>query len=95
MQYTAASFSMPFIELIKPAMKKVEGGGKVKGLFPDANAYIFKIKDIFELGVIRPLGERIVFLFGRFSWIQDGNMQHYLFYGMIFLIGALIWVVFG
>lgn len=95
MQYTAASFSMPFIELIKPAMKKVEGGGKVKGLFPDANAYIFKIKDIFELGVIRPLGERIVFLLGRFSWIQDGNMQHYLFYGMIFLIGALIWVVFG
>jgi formate hydrogenlyase subunit 3/multisubunit Na+/H+ antiporter MnhD subunit len=93
MQYTPASFSMSFIKLVEPAVKQEIGGDQVKGLFPDKNSYIFKIRDIFEFGIIQPLRKHSGALLGRLTWLQDGDMQHYLFYGILFLIIALIWVM--
>ncbi len=94
-QYTGASFSMPFIDVIKPVMQREETAAGVKGLFPLNAIFSFRIKDVFETVIIRPLGQGTVFLLTRLSWIQDGNMQHYLFYGIVFLILSLIWVIFG
>lgn len=94
-QYSAASFSMPFLDLIKPVMPHEKSIAGVKGLFPLKAVFNFKIKDIFETLIIRPIGHGTVFLLTRLSWIQDGHMQHYLLYGIAFLILSLIWIVFG
>jgi len=93
-QYTASSFSLPFLNIVKPVMKREKTSVPVKGLFPLKSSWDYKIKDIFEVAIIRPLGQGTVFLLSRLSWIQNGNMQYYLFYGIIFLILSLIWVIF-
>lgn len=93
-QYTATSFSLPFLNIVKPVLKREKTSVPVKGLFPLKAFWDYKIKDIFEIAIIRPLGQGTVFLLSRLSWIQNGNMQYYLFYGIIFLILSLIWVIF-
>ncbi|MFA6104356.1 MAG: proton-conducting transporter membrane subunit [Victivallaceae bacterium] len=93
-QYTAASFSMPFLDVIKPVMQRKDNTVGVKGLFPLKAVFEFKIKDVFETAIIRPLGQGTVFLLTGFSWIQNGRMQYYLFYGIVFLVLSLIWIIF-
>ncbi len=93
-QYTAASFSMPFMEVIRPVMQREDTAVGVKGLFPLKAFFDFKFKDVFETVIIRPLGQGTVFLLTRLSWIQNGRMQYYLFYGIAFLILSLIWIIF-
>jgi formate hydrogenlyase subunit 3/multisubunit Na+/H+ antiporter MnhD subunit len=93
-QYTASSFSMPFLDVIKPVMQREDTAVGVKGLFPLKAVFNFSVKDIFETVIIRPLGQGTVFLLTKLSWIQDGHMQHYLFYGIAFLILSLIWIIF-
>ena len=85
---------MPFLDVIKPVMQREDTAVGVKGLFPLKAFIDFKFKDVFETVIIRPLGQGTVFLLTRLSWIQNGRMQYYLFYGILFLILSLIWIIF-
>lgn len=94
-QYTGSSFSMPFLEIIKPFFKKqshsvLPGKGE---LFPKKSYSAVHFKDLFEEFVQKPLSKGVSMLGPMFSWVQSGSMQQYLFYGIFFLLTTLIWIM--
>jgi len=93
MQYTASSFAMFFLDIVKPLFKKETHSELPSGLFPDKSFAETRFKDIFETYFLNPFSTALEWFVSLFSWIQNGNMQQYLFYGVCFLFFAIIWTL--
>ena len=93
LQYTAFSFISPFLELIKQFIPLKIIFDKPKGLFPKQSNFGVRIRDFFDYYIVRPFSKFMLFLMNLFSWIQTGNMQLYLLYGLIFLFVAIVVIV--
>ena len=93
-QYTASSFVGPFSSIMTPLFKKIFDVKKPKGLFPQEAHYNSTIEDVEEAYLINPIVKFDEKFLSKFERLQDGNIQHYILYGLIFLILALIGVVF-
>ncbi|MCX6150646.1 MAG: proton-conducting transporter membrane subunit [Ignavibacteriales bacterium] len=95
LQYTSSSFASPFLELIAefvPRQIKVE---TQKNYFP-AEAHLETTHhDFTEKSFIQPILKIIRQSLNSFAWIQSGQMQQYILYGLIFLILILIWIIGG
>ncbi|OGV38452.1 MAG: hypothetical protein A2020_15465 [Lentisphaerae bacterium GWF2_45_14] len=94
-QYTGSSFSMPFLEILKPFFKReshsvLPGKGE---LFPRKSYSAIHFKDVIEEFMLKPLTKAFSYLGPMFSWVQSGSMQQYLLYGILFLMGALVWII--
>lgn len=90
MQYTASSYATPFLAFLNMFFVKEFDVKKPKELFPKEGHFQLHIFDIFEFYCIDPaikLNKKII---QKFFWIQCGNVQQYILYGLIFLIIALI-----
>jgi formate hydrogenlyase subunit 3/multisubunit Na+/H+ antiporter MnhD subunit len=92
-QYTASSFVSPFTSILTPLFKKIFDVKKPKGLFPKDAHYTSTVEDVEEAYIINPLLKFDEKLLTKFERLQDGNIQHYILYGLIFLILILIGVV--
>ena len=91
-QYTGSSFAQPFLRLIAelvPQKIKVE---KETVLFPKEGSIEIHSHDSSERFLIQPLIKLLNKSLNYFSWIQSGQMQQYIIYGLIFLLSLLIWV---
>ena len=93
-QYTASSFVSPFASILTPLFKKIFDVKKPKGLFPKDAHYNSQIEDVEEAYLINPIVKFDEKFLSKFERLQDGNIQHYILYGLIFLILTLIGVVF-
>lgn len=95
MQYTASSYASPFISTLKPLFKRVSHIKKPKELFPKEAYYELEIEDIEEAYIVNPIVKWDEKLLAKFERIQNGNMQQYILFGLIFLVlaivGLLIW----
>lgn len=89
MQYTASSYSSPFLSVLAPFFIKCFAIKKPKELFPKEAHFKLNIKDIEEFYVINPVVKANERLLSKFQWIQGGNTQQYILYGLIFLVLAL------
>ena len=94
-QYTGSSFSMPFLEIIKPFFKReshsvLPGKGE---LFPKRSYSAVHFRDLLEEFIFKPVSKAVSYLGPMFSWVQSGSMQQYLFYGISFLLVVLIWIM--
>ncbi len=89
-QYSAASYVHPFVNIVKPLFKRTRDVKKAKGLFPTDAHYATKVDDIEEAYVIQPLIKLDENFFSKFEIIQNGDIQQYIRFGMVFLIIALI-----
>ncbi len=89
-QYTGSSYSSPFLSMLKPLFKKVYDVERPKKLFPKSAHFNLKIEDIEEAYIINPLLKFDEWFLSRFEKLQNGNLQDYLKYGLIFLILAII-----
>jgi len=89
-QYTGSSYVSPFLSMLKPLFKKVYDIEKPKKLFPKAAHFSLKLEDIEEAYVINPLLKFDEWFLTQFEKLQNGNLQDYLKYGLIFLIIAII-----
>jgi formate hydrogenlyase subunit 3/multisubunit Na+/H+ antiporter MnhD subunit len=90
-QYTGSSFTQPFLRLIAelvPQKIKVE---KEPVLFPKEGSIEIHSHDSSERFLIQPLIKLLNKSLNYFSWIQSGQMQQYIIYGLIFLLFLLIW----
>ena len=67
----------------------------IKDLFPEKTSFKSKIYDIFEYYIINPLVKFDENLLSKFYWIQSGNTQRYLWYGVVALIIAICLVLGG
>lgn len=93
-QYTASSFVSPFASIMTPLFKKIFDVKKPKGLFPKEAHYNSTVEDVEEAYLINPIVKFDEKFLSKFERLQDGNIQHYILYGLIFLILALVGVVF-
>lgn len=93
MQYSNYSFSRPFLGFLTPFFIRELDFKAVKELFPQKTHFKSKVIDIFEFYLVKPIIELDKFIIKKFYWVQSGNIQKYLLYGLIFLLIAIIWVV--
>lgn len=93
MQYTASSYVSPFLSMLKPLFIKHFDIKKPKELFPKEAHFNLDIQDIEEFYVLNPTIKANKIFLSKFQWIQGGNTQRYILYGLIFLILALIGAV--
>ncbi len=89
-QYTGSSYASPFLSMLKPLFKKIFDIEKPKKLFPKSAHFNLKIEDIEEAYVINPFLKFDEWFLSKFEKLQNGNLQDYLKYGLIFLIIAII-----
>lgn len=93
MQYTNYSFSRPFLGFLTPFFVRKLDFENIKELFPKKTRFKSKIIDIFEFYIIQPIIDFDKSIIKKFYWVQSGNIQKYLLYGLIFLLLAIIWVM--
>lgn len=93
MQYSNYSFSRPFLGFLTPFFIRELDFKGIKELFPISTHFKSKTIDIFEYYLIRPIINFDKFIIQKFYWVQSGNVQKYLLYGLIFLLLVIIWVV--
>ncbi len=93
MQYSNYSFSRPFLGFLTPFFIRELDFKTIKELFPRKTSFKSKIVDIFEFYLIKPIIELDKSIIKKFYWIQGGNVQKYLLYGLISLLFAIVWVV--
>lgn len=93
MQYTASSYVSPFLSMLKPLFIKHFDIKKPKELFPKEAHFNLDIQDIEEFYVLNPTIKANKIFLSKFQWIQSGNTQRYILYGLIFLVLALIGAV--
>lgn len=93
MQYSNYSFSRPFLGFLTPFFIRELDFKGIKELFPKTTHFKSKTIDIFEYYLIRPIINFDKFIIQKFYWVQSGNVQKYLLYGLIFLLLVIIWVV--
>ena len=92
-QYTGSSFVCPFTSILTPLFKKIFDVKKPKGLFPKEAHYDSSVEDVEEAYIINPVLRFDEKFLSKFERLQDGNIQHYILYGLIFLILRIIFIV--
>lgn len=86
MQYTASSFVRNYRKLAEPLLFVSKEKSPVSGVFPGVAAHATHTGDrIEEYFIIRPLRYFRYFL-SQFRFLQNGRLQFYILYGMVFVI---------
>ena len=93
-QYTGSSYANLFISTLKPLFKRVSHIKKPKELFPKEAYYELEIEDIEEAYIVKPLVMWDEKFLTKFERIQNGNIQQYILFGLIFLILAIIGMIY-
>ena len=93
MQYTASSYANLFVSTVEPLFKKVSHIKKPKDFFPKEAYYELEMEDIEEAYIVKPILDMDEKLLSKFERIQNGNMQQYILFGLVFLIISIIGLV--
>ncbi len=93
MQYTNAAFVSPLLSLVKIFAGAQISKIRATVLFPKNIEFIERGFDRLEKYLIQPCVNFILEIMRRFSWIQSGNTQAYILYGVIFLISLIAVVI--
>ncbi len=89
-QYTANSFVEPYISIFKP-LAGIKVKKNEKDLIFTQDSYVeTEHQDIVQKNILFPLLDKINYFFDKFTFIQSGKTQHYILYGLIFLIIIII-----
>ena len=92
-QYTGSSFAAPFLRLIEPLVPFRRRVQPPEGLFPGEASFESHGVDIVEAGAVRPLTSLIRRALGSLAWIQSGQTQSYILYGIVFLVVLIVWIM--
>ncbi len=88
-QYTASSFVRTFSKIFKPILQSDKSEVLMEGIFPKNGSYQSTFYDrIEQLFIDKPIHAFKVLL-EKFAFLQNGNLQFYILYGIIF-IGSII-----
>jgi formate hydrogenlyase subunit 3/multisubunit Na+/H+ antiporter MnhD subunit len=91
-QYTGSSFAQPFLLLIAELVHQKINVVKDPVLFPKEASLESHSQDFSERYLIQPSIKVLDKFLNYFSWIQSGQMQQYIIYGLLFLFFLLIWI---
>jgi NADH:ubiquinone oxidoreductase subunit 5 (subunit L)/multisubunit Na+/H+ antiporter MnhA subunit len=96
-QYTGKSFSKPLGKILNFLLIERKQFEELKPgeIFPAKRSYISHYHDFFERNLINPITNRLIFSANYFSFIQNGRIQSYVLYGIIFILAMFILTVFN
>jgi len=96
MQYTATAFSMPFVQIFRPAWRlneqrtrEMDGNLPTK---PQNLGYQLEVEDRAWQWLYAPVGKFVLEASRRVARIQTGHLRHYLAYSFVTLI-VLLWLI--
>jgi len=92
MQYTGKSYSKTFGKLLNFVMIEKKGYTEIdkKEIFPSARKYHSFYLDFFETRIINPALHMITKFINLFQFIQNGRIQAYVIYGIVFILAIFI-----
>ena len=96
-QYTAKSFSKSlskmfnFLVIERKQYEELKPGE----IFPANKKYTSHYHDFFEFRIIHVITNRLVYAANYFTFIQNGRVQSYVLYGIIFILSIFILTVFN
>lgn len=92
MQYTGKSFSKSFGKLFNFIMMEKKGFDEITRdeTFPDERKYRSFYLDIFETKIINPAILILTRFINLFQFIQNGKIQAYVIYGIVFILAIFI-----
>jgi len=96
-QYTGKSFSKPLGKILNFLLieKKYFNELKPGEIFPEKRSYVSHYHDFFERNLIDPVISRLNYSANYFSFIQNGRIQSYVLYGIVFILAMFILTVFN
>ncbi len=92
MQYTGKSFSkslgkiFSFLLVEEKKYNELEEGE----VFPGNRKYVSRYADFFEYRIFNYLTHHIVYAVNYFKFIQNGRVQSYVWYGIVFMLAVFI-----
>jgi formate hydrogenlyase subunit 3/multisubunit Na+/H+ antiporter MnhD subunit len=93
MQYTASSFIRGYRKLAEPVLSVEKKKIEIDGIFPVSGWHETHPHDKIEKWFIDIPLRRLKFFFGKFRFLQNGNVQFYVLYGSIFITLILVFPV--
>ncbi|MCL4551656.1 MAG: hydrogenase [Bacteroidetes bacterium] len=91
MQYTASSFVKNYVHLIEPILSIKKSDVVIQDVFPSPQKYESSTYDKIEYYVIDKNVKLIKKLLYRFDFLQNGKIQYYILYGLIFIILIILY----
>ncbi len=88
-QYTAGSFVRTYSKLFAPALLVEKEEEMLQGVFPGKVKYHTHAFDKVEKWLIDPILKSYRKFMGRFVFLNNGKLQFYILYGIIFIIIVL------
>lgn len=87
-QYTGRSFVRSFGLLFSFLVKERKNVKKIPKttLYPPKHSYSVYYFDLIEKYIISPFARRLTFILNYFQFIQNGQIQSYVIYGLFFII---------
>ena len=89
LQYTAGSFVRSYSKLFRPFLLSSKTEKEVEGIFPSGGSYETHIYDRVEKYLIDKPIAAYKSLLGRFLFLQNGKLQFYILYGIIFIVSVI------
>ena len=89
LQYTASSFVRPYSKLFRPFLQSSKMQKEIKGIFPSGGSFETHIYDRIEKYFIDNPIAAYKSLLGRFLFLQNGKLQFYILYGIIFIVSVI------
>jgi len=96
-QYTGKSFSKPLSKIFNFLLIETKQFEKIdhNELFPKRRSYMSKSFDFIEHRLLNPFLNRLIYLPHYFMFIQNGRIQSYVLYGILFIVSIFILTVFN
>jgi formate hydrogenlyase subunit 3/multisubunit Na+/H+ antiporter MnhD subunit len=86
MQYTASSFVRTYRKLAESILQFHKYKKEIKGIFPNEAFQTILPLDRIETYLINAPLKRIRYWLNRFSFLQNGSLQFYILYGLLFIM---------
>lgn len=96
-QYSGKSFTRPFGQLFSFLIKEEKNYEKIAKteLYPANHSFATSYSDLIEKYLIHPLTKGLSFILNRFGFIQNGQIQSYVLYGIFFIILVFLGTAFN
>ncbi len=96
-QYTGKSFSKPLGKIFNFLLIERKHYEELKPgeIFPEKRSYVSHYYDFFEHNLIDPITQRLIYSANYFSFIQNGRIQSYVLYGIVFILAMFILTLFN
>ncbi|SDC58283.1 proton-conducting transporter transmembrane domain-containing protein [Williamwhitmania taraxaci] len=94
LQYTASSFVRSYSKLFKLVLLTFKNEKEVNGIFPTEGRYETHTYDKIEKWVVDVPIKALKSFLGRFLFVQNGKLQLYIIYGIVFIVSVICIPIF-